>query len=136
MALALNELGLLALFGGELGVDGPSHPLHLLLELWCQRIPELAHPLLAVAQVLVNALLLLVAEPEPVANPPHEIHARANPGAGRATRGTLRRSELSLGAVELHAHRTGENARSEDDDGRGDGLPGKQRQSPGSVSAA
>ncbi|MBE7504590.1 MAG: hypothetical protein HS113_30715 [Verrucomicrobiales bacterium] len=136
VALVLNQLGLLALFRRELGVDGPAHLLHFLLELRRQRIPELAHPLLALAQMLVNALLLLVAEPESVADSPHEIHARADPGAGRATWGTLRRPDLGLGPVELHAHRTGENARGEDDDGRGDSLPGEQRQSPGSVSAA
>ncbi|MCZ7636573.1 MAG: hypothetical protein M5U12_11450 [Verrucomicrobia bacterium] len=136
MALVLNELGFLALFRGELRVDGLAHALHFLLELRRQRIPELAHPLLALAQMLVNALLLLVAEPEPVADAPHEIHARPDPGAGRSPRGTLGRPELGLGPVELHPHRTGENARGEDDDGRTDGFPREQRQSPGSVSAA
>jgi hypothetical protein len=136
VALALNEFGLLALFRREFGVDGPAYPFHLLLELWRQGIPQLTHPLLALAQMLVDLLFLLVAEPEPVANPPHEIHARANPGSRGATRNALRGPELGLGPIELHAHGAGEHSRTEDHHGRGDGLPGNQGQSPGSVRAA
>lgn len=92
------ELG--ALRWVQLRCDLFAEVTHFFLDFAADRLVELAHALLAGADVAVDALLLSGGEVQALGHAPHELHARGCPMRGACFSSGPRLS-LGLGAVHL-----------------------------------